>query len=668
MKKIVPEDLYQFRFLSGLNYSPDGRTAAWLVKQADAQANGYTTHIWLRRGEQAPSQLTSAGDETVYCWETVDTILFFDKRAGEEKSRAAAGEDFTPCYRINIHGGEAVKAFELPFRAGELAVLDENWLIALGQIRVDEPDLYLGSAGERSTAAQRRKAESQVKVLDELPFRFNGLGYINKCRTALFVIDRHTGEVRRLSAPQEEVASYTVVNGRLYYAAEPFTGKRLYRQHIFCWEPGSASVQPVYQESTHEITFLAAMGDQLVFAGTTQERYGYNENPMFYQVDLETGKVTLFSDNPDSLHPAIGSDMRLGRTRLAQSHGGAVYYLASHRTSVSLMKLDAQGHRSEVIGEDGTVDDFAINPVTGQILAVGLYDNRPEELFAFAPDGSGRTRVSNFNTSLLADTYVADLEPITYHFGGYDLDGWVLKPYGYDPSKKYAGVLDIHGGPKMAYGPVFYHEMQVWASMGYFVFYCNPIGSDGRGNDFLDMRGKYGTVDYDSLMAFVDAVVEQYPQLDGARLSVTGGSYGGFMTNWIVSHTDRFVCAASQRSISNWLSFYGCSDLGYNFNVDQLAANPFTDPKLMWERSPLKYADKVHTPTLFLQSDEDYRCPISEALQMYTALMDHGVETRLCLFHGENHELSRSGRPAARLRRLQEICRWFEIHCPAEEV
>ena len=135
------------------------------------------------------------------------------------------------------------------------------------------------------------------------------------------------------------------------------------------------------------------------------------------------------------------------------------------------------------------------------------------------------------------------------------------------------------------------------------------------------------------------------------------------MTNWIITHTDRFACAASQRSISNWLSFYGYSDLGYNFNVDQLAANPFTDPKEMWDRSPLKYAANAHTPTLFLHSDEDYRCPLGEGLQLYTALTDLGVPARMCIFHGENHELSRSGRPASRLRRLQEIDRWLELYC-----
>ena len=144
-----------------------------------------------------------------------------------------------------------------------------------------------------------------------------------------------------------------------------------------------------------------------------------------------------------------------------------------------------------------------------------------------------------------------------FFFGG--VGGWVLEPKDYDPSKTYPAVFDVHGGPKTVYGPVFYHETQLWANMGYFVFFCNPKGSDGRDNDFMDIFGHYGETDYRNLMDFADAVLTAYPQIDPKRVCLTGGSYGGFMTNWIIGHTDRFCCAASQRSISNWLSFYGVS-------------------------------------------------------------------------------------------------------------
>ena len=152
----------------------------------------------------------------------------------------------------------------------------------------------------------------------------------------------------------------------------------------------------------------------------------------------------------------------------------------------------------------------------------------------------------------------------------------------------------------------------------------------------------------------------KYPDIDKDRIGVTGGSYGGFMTNWIIGHSSRFKAAASQRSISNWISFFGTSDIGYYFADDQTQGNPWNEVSKMWDQSPLKYADKVTTPTLFIHSDEDYRCWIPEGLQMFTALKYHGVESRFITFKGENHELSRSGKPRNRVKRLEEISKWFD--------
>ena len=163
-------------------------------------------------------------------------------------------------------------------------------------------------------------------------------------------------------------------------------------------------------------------------------------------------------------------------------------------------------------------------------------------------------------------------------------------------------------------------------------------------------------------MAFTDAALAAYPAMDAENLFETGGSYGGFMTNWIIGHTDRFRACASQRSISNWLSFYGVSDIGPDFVPDQNAADPWGDPEKLWFHSPMKYADRVKTPTLFIHAFEDYRCPVDQGYQMFASLITHGVESRLVCFRGENHELSRSGKPSHRRKRLQEITAWFDGH------
>lgn len=659
MKPLELKDFLQYRYLSSLTWAPGGGAAAFLVKEANLDKNGYDTHIWIHRGGKQ-TQLTAAGDETGLCWEDGKHILFPDLRTDADKKRRADGEQFTVFYRIGIDGGEALRAFELPFAVTELAVADENYFVAMGKIDVNCPDYYAMTDQARRETEKYWKEESDFQVIDELPFRFNGMGYINKVRNAIFMVDRKTLEVRRLSAANEEVNAWTMVDGKVCYCAEAIETKMLYRQKIYVCDPAQGEAVCKYGGAEYQIEYMVGYKGKVVFAGGTQERYGYNENPMFYQMDLDTGAVTLFSDNPDSLHPAIGSDCRLGRTRLAKVCGDEIYYLATIRNSVWLMKMDENGARTPVIREEGSVDDFDLCEEEGDILAVCLYDGTLQDLYAFDKNGEKRRKVSGLNTEILKGKYVAECERVSFRFQDYDLDGWVLKPMDYDPSKSYPGILDIHGGPKVAFGETFYHEMQAWASRGYFVFFCNPVGSDGRGNDFMFMRGKYATVDYDSLMTFVDTVLEKYPQIDQSRLAVTGGSYGGYMTNWIITHNHRFACAASQRSISNWLSFYGYSDLGYNFNVDQMNTTIFEGADKMWNVSPMKYAANIQTPTLFIHSDEDYRCPLSEGLQIYTSMVDRGIPTRMCIFKGENHELSRSGRPKHRMRRLNEITAWIE--------
>ena len=249
---------------------------------------------------------------------------------------------------------------------------------------------------------------------------------------------------------------------------------------------------------------------------------------------------------------------------------------------------------------------------------------------------------------------------------GVDIDGFVMKPVGYEPGKRYPGILHIHGGPKMVFGPGFHYEMQLWAASGFFVCYCNPRGSCGKGNAFADLQGKYGEVDFRDLMEFTDEVLRRYPEIDADRMGVAGGSYGGFMTNWVIGHTDRFRCAVSQRSIANYVGDYLLSDIGYYYVPDQQLGTIWEHPERLWKASPLTYADPVKTPTLFIHADKDYRCTLANGLEMFAALKLHGVESKLCMFYGENHGLSREGKPSNRISRLSEILHWMEEHLKEE--
>jgi dipeptidyl aminopeptidase/acylaminoacyl peptidase len=222
-------------------------------------------------------------------------------------------------------------------------------------------------------------------------------------------------------------------------------------------------------------------------------------------------------------------------------------------------------------------------------------------------------------------------------------------------------VLEIHGGPTVMYGYVFFFEFQLLATNGFAVISSNPRGSMGYGEEFAAaIRGDWGNLDYTDVMAAVDEALRQ-GSLDPDRLGVAGGSYGGYMTNWIVTQNNRFKAAVSMRGISNLYSFFGTSDGGY-LHADDYGAPPWKIPQIYLQQSPITYAANVRTPLLIIHSDRDYRVPIEQGEQFYTALKFLQRNVRMLRFITETHELSREGKPWHRVIRLDHILRWFQEH------
>ena len=660
MNAVELKDILSYRFLSALRYAPDGSRAAFVVSEANEEENSYEARLWLYE-KGALKQLTDLGKERSFVWLDSQRILFPAARSAKENKRAEAGDAFSSWYVLDLRGGEALPFFTLPFAAGQLKVLDEKTFAVSGSVDKRRPDLWQADEKEREAAKKEREEDKDYEVFDELPYWFNGQGVINGSRDRLFVVTKEPFSVKPLTELPEDLQGSCLLGGELFYAVQrravkqPLKGFTL---RAYDWRSGET--RTVLENEEISFHGMEAVNGELWLFGTEGKRFGLNENAWVYRVDPRSGALSVLREEEYSMYGSVGSDCRLGGGRQAAENGGSLLHLTTREGDCVLHRLSADGSDAPVFTRPGSIDCFDASG--DEALLVALYDMRLQELYRLDLASGELTRLSDFNSKALEDKYVAQPRPLSVRSGGTEIGGWVLLPKDYDPAKRYPAVFDIHGGPKTVYGPVFVHEMQLWAGMGYFVFFCNPTGSDGRDNAFMDIRGKYGTVDYENLMDFADAVLAAYPQIDPARVCETGGSYGGFMTNWIIGHTDRFCCAASQRSISNWLSFSGISDIGFYFAPDQNAANIYDSPAKLWERSPLAYAANVKTPTLFIHSDEDYRCPQDQGLQMLAALMERGVEARMCLFHGENHELSRSGKPKHRIRRLTEITNWFEKH------
>ena len=655
MRPIEIDDVLKFRYLSEITFSPEGGSACLAVTTADRKANGYKSYLYVYRDGKF-SKLTSGGKERSFQYLDENTIMFPGNR--EEKGEGEKEQDLTSrWYTIRLNGGEAELKYAFPIPVSKVIPLGNGDLVLKGSTFPGFEDLY--KADKKYTASFRKhmKENADYEVIEQVPWWWNGGTYTKGAYESLFLYDHRKKTLKRLTDLNENIQMVREDKDKkaLYYISSPvkpllpMTGESCLKKLNL-----SGGEAEVLLESREDFEINGFdLGESFICVVAADEHNGLNTDSDFYKLDYETGKLELLAKHGESIGTSVGSDIRYGGGRAAKMVGDTLYFISTRFDGAYLFKLE-DGKITQLTDRPGSVDCFDISG--NNVMMIALYDMKGQEVY----DLKGK-KLSRFNDGVLRGKYVAQPEKLNVKRDEYDVHGFVLKPMDYDPSRKYPVIIDIHGGPKTVYGEVFYHEMQYWAGKGYFVIFCNPTGSDGRG-DFMNILGKYGTIDYEDIMAFCDAALEAYPTMDKDNFFETGGSYGGFMTNWIIGHTDRFRACASQRSISNWFSMYGVSDIGVSFTKDQNLSDPWNDPEKLWFHSPMKYADKAKTPTLFIHSFEDYRCPIDQGYQMFSSLIAHGVEAKMVTFRGENHELSRSGKPAHRLKRLKEITGWFDGH------
>lgn len=655
MENLKLKDFLDYKYLSNLEFSPNGENAGFIVNTTNYDDNNYQSNIWLLNNKTKKySKLTSLNEERSFLWIDNSIIIFPATRDAKLKEKVSQGEKWTAYYSIDINGGEADKYMQIPLMVTAIKMIDKDNFVLTAKYDNYGINLNEMTGEERTKAIAKLKEEKDYEVLDEIPFWSNGGGFTNQKRNRLYLYNRVSNEVTPLTCEHTVVTYFSYKDGKVLYVGNVFEGKLEQREGIFCYDIASKKTETLLPiEANFRVSYAEFLEDAVICALNDCKEYGMNQNPSFYVI--KNGKVELLKKHDTWMINTVGSDCRYGGGKAYRVVNGKLYFPTTVFKDSFLNTIDLAGNETVLTKANGSVDVYDVHG--DEILFVGLRGIKLQEIYSLK-DGE-ETQLTSFNENVYTDKKLSIPEKCNFVNDGIEIEGWVLKPVDYDETKTYPAILDIHGGPKTVFGEVFYHEMQVWANMGYFVFFCNPRGGDGRGNAFADIRGKYGTIDYDDLMKFTDVVLEKYP-IKADRVGVTGGSYGGFMTNWIIGHTDRFRCAASQRSIANWISKFGTTDIGYYFNADQNASTPWINQEKLWWHSPMKYADKAKTPTLFIHSEEDYRCWLAEGIQMFTALKYHGVEARLCMFRGENHELSRSGKPKHRVRRLEEMTNWFE--------
>ncbi|MDL2219260.1 S9 family peptidase [Ruminococcaceae bacterium OttesenSCG-928-O06] len=632
------EDFLGFSFLSDLKLAPNGDAAAFLQHVCNAGRDGYDTTLWVHNfATGTQRQVLPTGKKPQFCW------------GGDGRLLCGTPGATTPFVWVNPQDGREEKAFAVPLRVKKIeAVGGGRWLV---------------NADTRLPAPVGFGSDEVCTVLEELPFQANGQGYTAGLRNSLLIYDEADGSLSQITPALFEVVqySYCAAQGKVVCCGQEYEDVCIVRGGIYLYDLEKREGATVLKKGDYRMMFASMLGDKVLFAGALGRRGNIMENSTFLLLNAATGEIAPWCRANHYIHGlGVGSDCRYGGGTVCKVQDGRVYFSSAHGDSTVLFEIDPAGQLHALTHLPGSVDCFDVQ--AGRIAFVGMRGMGLQEVYTLAADGQESCHTA-FNKQYVDSHVIQTPQPChIQNRDGDAIEGWVIPPVGFDERESYPGILNIHGGPKGTYGMVYYHEMQVWAAAGYFVFFCNPRGSDGYGDEFSHILGRNGTLDYDDIMEFCDHVLEVWPQIDENRLGVTGGSYGGFMTNWIVGHTHRFAAAATQRSIGDWLVHYADCDTGYWVTSEMFPPSPLYAPAHSWNHSPGKYAAAITTPLLFIHSDGDLRCPLSEAMAVYAGAAGAGAEVRMCLFHGENHELSRAGRPANRVKRLSEIGDWMDKH------
>ncbi len=659
-KRLEIDDLLRMRVPRDVQVSPDGKHAVYVETRVLPEKNRYAhalIGVDVASGRERAWTDGSASD-TSPCWLPDSSgVVFVSDRSGRAN-----------LWSIDRRGGDPVQRTHL------------DGIVRTPRVSPDGSRVCFVHAPrtreQRRVAAAADSAQPRYRHLRRLGWKLDGHGFWDGAWLQLWLLDVRSGKVKRLTrGPFHDRQPAWSPDGRHI----AFVSNRVEDEDMHP-ENSDIFVIPARGGRARELT--RALGPKLApswapdgksIAYVGHHRYPDTvENQHVWVITMRGAARDLIDADLMCANLCV-SDMRdvpegSAPTPQWSPDGKRIRFLASERGTVNLFEVPSTGGKPQALTSGKhEIAEFSQSRDGKRAAFVRADATSPGEVYVASftrgassawMRGARVRRVSRLQASALRGKNVQRPTEVRIPArGGHEIHGWVL--YARGQKRRAPAVLMVHGGPYAMYGWSFFHEFQVLAAAGYHVFFTNIRGSVGYGNDFMRaIVGRWGHDDFRDVSDVADWIQSQR-FVDASRLAIAGGSYGGFMTNWALGHTRRFKCAITMRSVSNMASMYGTSDMG-PFLHEEFSAHPWESADRYWRNSPLAFVERIRTPLLILHSDEDLRCPISQAEELFVALRLLKRDVEMVQFLGESHGLSRSGRPHNRLERLRQILDWFE--------
>jgi dipeptidyl aminopeptidase/acylaminoacyl peptidase len=649
LQPVSPEDLFELSWVSDPRIAPDGRTVAFVVSGIDREANGSASAVWLVPidGSAAARRFTSGAKQDLLPRWSPDgsSLAFVSNREREAKQ----------LYVIPAAGGEARRLTDLDEDVTEPVWSPDGTRLAFST-RVRDP-AYAEKQDKRREP--RRFVRLQYKLDDE--------GWIGDRRRHLFTVPSDGSELPAQLTHgdfEDRYPAWCLDGSRIAFvsARQEDWDIELFSDVYLVDAQGGEPVRLTGCDGWHEAPAWSPDGS-LIACRFSVGGFDFPRHGQIVVLDPVTGErrvLTSILDRNCAPYPEIREPIWDGDTLLFVLEDGGNNHLYR-------VRADGIGAPEPVVTGDLWVSGY--DTAAGTTIHTATTPTSPGELYC------GDRRLTEVTRAFTAGRELAEPERFTaVSADGSEVEAWVVRPLRFEPGQRFPVLLSVHGGPFSQYGNKFLDEFQVYAGAGYVVLYANPRGSSGYSEEWgRAIRGPiedgpgWGTVDYEDLMAVVDEALQRFDFCDSERLGVLGGSYGGYMTSWIVSHSDRFKAACSERSCNNFVLEGGSADIGWAFR-GYVGAHWFEAPDVYLKISPTTYAANITTPLLILHSEDDLRCPIANAEDLFAILRLLRREVEFVRFPAESHELSRSGSPAHRVMRFETILDWFARHLHPEEV